>query len=46
MDTNKMTEMRFLQRMAGLSLRDRVRNSDIQRELREELLLLVWKGAK
>ena len=33
-------EMSFLCRVAGLSLRDRGRSSDIQRELRVELLIL------
>ncbi|KAK0148818.1 Calmodulin-regulated spectrin-associated protein 3 [Merluccius polli] len=33
-------EMRFLRRVAGLILRDRVRSSDIRRELRVEPLLL------
>jgi len=32
--------MSFLRRVAGLSLRDRVRNSDIRRELGVEPLLL------
>lgn len=40
MDTNEMTEMRFLRRMAGLSLRDRARSSDVRREIRVEPLLL------
>jgi len=33
-------EMSFLRRVAGLSLRDSVRSSDIRRELRVEPLLL------
>jgi len=33
-------EMSFLRRVVGLSLRDRVRSSDIRRELRVEPLLL------
>ena len=36
-------EMSFLPRVVGLSLRDRVRSSDIRRELEVELLLLVEK---
>ena len=34
------TEISFLHRVAGLSLRDRVRSSDIQERLRVEPLLL------
>lgn len=33
-------EMRFLRRVAGIRLRNRVRSSDIRRELRVEPLLL------
>jgi len=35
--------MSFLRRVAGLSLRDRVRSSDIRRELGVEPLLLLMQ---
>jgi len=39
-------EMSFLPRVAGLSRRDRVRSSDIRRELRVELLLLRFERSQ
>jgi len=39
-------KMSFLRRVAGLSLRDRVRSSDIRRELRVDPLLLRVKRSK
>jgi len=39
-------KMSFLRRVAGLSLKDRVRSSDIRRELRVELLLLPVKRSQ
>ena len=38
--------MSFLRRVAGISLRDRVRSSDIQERLRVELLLLHIERSK
>ena len=38
-------EMSFLRRVAGLSLRERLRSSDIQKELRVESLLLLLRGS-
>jgi len=42
----KAAEIRFLRRVAGLSLRDRVRSSAIWRELRVEPLLLRIKNSQ
>ena len=39
-------EIRFLCRVAGLSLRDRMRSSVIYKGLRVELLLLYIKGSQ
>ena len=39
-------KIRFLSRVAGLRLRDRVRSSDIQRELKVELLFLCVDGGQ
>ena len=42
----QVAEMGFLQRVAGLNLRDRVRSLAIQRELEVELLLLCIKRSQ